>query len=130
MSTNHDVARFIPDLMCVAEVQGAQSTLQRKLLGVVEAVLPECDLIAARGLRDRHGAVLLLVIRLASLAKLQVLSKKWNPHRQDSAKNATSDQLVNELSKLVRGEMQPAAKASRVSKAKVANNRGPQSGVR
>lgn len=110
MSTNHDIARLIPDLLQVAGVQGAQSSLQNKLLGVIDAVLPKCDLVAARGLRDQHGAVLLLSIRRSSFSKLKALSKKWNPHRQEKPDHASPDQLVNELSKLLRGDMQPAIK--------------------
>lgn len=130
MSSNFDIARLIPDLMRVAEVQGAQSTLEKKLLGVIDEVLPKCDLIAARGLRDHHGAVLLLAIGRCGPGRLNALSKKWNPHREGAATNATPDQLEKELSKLVRGEMQPAVKVPKVSKPKTRGRRAANSAPR
>lgn len=113
MSTNDELAFLITSMLPVTNMKVGQATLQRKLLSVIDAILPHCDLIAARGLRDRHGAALLTVIRQSSAAKLTAISRKWNPNRAESAKNATPDQLVGELSQLLRGEIQPAVKPSR-----------------
>lgn len=117
MSLNNELADLVAALVRVADLHGKQATLEKKLLDVViDPLLARCDLIAARGMREKHGELLLFAIQRSSLAKLKALSKSWNPHRPGPMSEATPDQLTRELSSLLKGTLQPVPKQSKTTR--------------